>query len=347
MRSPYCQFTLALALVAAVFAVGRAEAQRLEDGSYQLSTRCWLPYEADGHTLGLFHLADEAAATLDSLDTMSLDDLAESPAIDSSTALKAGEIRDSSLMPRHASAVGLVSAPAGWLGTALRFPASGEASFQTPLYTIFAGRGWQATAEGWFRLDEHGSTATGEQTTPLITYAMDSGRQLTVARLSDGRLAVEWASQALATTEVAVMPTAQWHHIVLQVDWAARQLNHATPAQLYGTAAGLRVLVDGTPVLALADRPDVADRMAVPALAELWAERGGAAIWYGSKPGSALRIIGLVDELRVSKGEREFYPWNRPPPGFTPDPATDTWPYLRDPGDLVLRLEFDGADATK
>lgn len=292
---------------------------------YVLRERCWLPLEPDGVTLGLFRLDGEPSgeqaleAALAEVMQPTADD---APANAVSTG---GNVPDASLQRLAARTVGEVApVRAGRIGGALAFSGQAGAALVTPSYPQLQGRGWQGSAEAWFR------SADGAAEAVLLALPQRLGAALEVRRRADGQLLLARADRQLAAPPGALLPAGEWRHVCLQVWWAEVNVDGRTGI-VSPRAPGLRLLLNGATVAELKGDD----------LAWLWPGSTGL-FWFANRPAGDAPFAGLLDEARISSRARDYYPLDATLADPTASrPLPTTWPTMRDAADLLLQDTFD------
>ena len=269
----------------------------------------WEPYEQDAQTTGLFHFDGEQPASADKI--LNLDEpdggpgrLLEEPG--ATTGIAAGErtVANAAPMGPTLSLRGACAeaAAVGRFGGGLRLHGRDGMALGTL-------PGGPRTVEFWVRPE-----ALPAEAATLVAVSSGGGvlTEIAVRLQRDGALVVKWAGAA-RTVPGAALKVGQWTHLALAWD-GAKQAEFRLDGQAMAFPKPLPVA--GTEKLTQ------------------------FALGNGFDGKSGFR--GVVDELRVSRELRAFYPW-----GLHWVDRTGTLdrpegqPFFRDPRDLLLRLDFD------
>ena len=211
----------------------------------------------------------------------------------------------------------------GRFGGGLKLDGKGFASADVPVTPLLTAQGG-LTLDFWLK---PARPSPDQTSTALAALADRRGKPLLMLQQTpDKRVVLKVdGHERLAAP---LRDTADgWHHVALVINAPNGQPDHAT----------LSLTLDGT--TAYAERPDPFHPIpwfkGVP-------ERLGERIYVGSAPGQ-WGLVGVIDEVRVSKGVRHLYPWNlgrqeRPEDRQVADLRP---PYFRT-GETLTRFRFDG-----
>lgn len=313
---------LAAALLA--LAAGAAPDPNL---GYRLKSRCWLPYESDAEALGIFHLDSNRKLDDGALDG-ALDDLldegqADMPKDNVGDAADAGaNVPDSSVSRRPASAAGKFEwSTDGRFGGGLRLEGA-KAVLATPTYAKLTET-TACTVEAWFK------PANDKEAT---LFALDGKVMAEPAfelrRLAGGGLKALVAGKSVGAVESG-LPAGEWRHVALIV---TGKHEHKGFHSKESFEPQLRLAIDGATIASFETKR-----------AAGYLKRLTGRVRVGNRQEGGAPFAGLVDEVRVSTGVREFYLLD---PGWAAKdapPVVDHQPYLRDRRDLRLHLPFDGS----
>lgn len=317
---------------------------------YRPYSCCWLVYEPDIHTLGLFHLdgADDADSELDgALDLEALDAPAETGLVTASSgkeapALPAGvtgeSLADAAESPVAAQALPPFSRLAeGQFAGALALEGKGSAIL-APIYKEIPAGG-QFAVEAWLRPAHLGGTL----------FWLPGALPLSLRLAEDGALIARYGRDEVRSPAGALR-TGAWQHVALTITPSAEDLRSAYGTREYvrdGLGARstgrfvrepavhgpeLRVLINGTVVARHEDRE-------LPT----WVRRLSGAVLVGNVGAGDEAYVGAVDELRISGRARMYYPHRLDRMAGTAGTGFPRGqPALRDAGDEVLHLPLDG-----
>ena len=286
--------------------------------SWKLRSRCWLPHAADAKTLGLFHLDDgdvdlqmrrfDKGLDLTIPDDADLDeDDGRKSAVDPAWAGEGSEpVVDASLGPQEARA----APPFRWeeqgrFRWALRLQGAGSVLCTPGYLELPTQRSF--TVEAWFKPERLGG---------LLFCVVDKFRTrpaLGLRLTADGGLRLECGDKPLGTLEQK-LEVGRWRHIALVVQ-----------------PGGATVLLEGAAAGEFAGKD-----------LSVWLGRMDGTILIGNDVRRRSPYVGLVDELRVSAGARDPYPYRH---AWTdPDRARELPqgpPFLRDAADVMLAVPMD------
>ena len=210
---------------------------------------------------------------------------------------------------------------AGRFGGGLALDGAGYAEGTADLPGLVANEGG-FTIDGWFR---PAGTVPSDAPQTLLMVGDGPGRPLMAVVLTTTNAVV--MVEGTERLAVPVMATATgWHHFALIVDVPRGQPRAAT----------LAVMVDGQ--TAKTDGTDQA-----PAWMRGVPARVGNRLWVGGAEGQP-GLQGSVDEVRLSKGVRNVYPWRLGGQEIsrTPEAIELKAPYFRS-GRVLTRFHFDGS----
>jgi hypothetical protein len=320
--------TLALAL-GLPDALGAGLATRTDPNrNYRIRERFWVPAAADPVTIGLFRL-DKNVSVDTALEDVLADpfEAADEPVFGQDES--EGNVRDDSEpRPRHAQTHGDVEwLREGRVDGGVRFPAGSGARIVTPVYSELAASKSCRTAEAWFRPGPDG----GEDRV-LLAMLMRDGQHVTLRRQADGGVRLARGDATLGISTSPCMPANRWRHAALIVYWAETRYDAVRRLHL-PVSPGLRVVVHGQTVIETGGAE----------MRWVWA-MGEGSFWIGNAPDSKAPFTGVIDEIRVSRAERLYYPFDSElaEANRSREISTD-WPYLRDARDVVIYDDFDAA----
>jgi len=325
-----CGLALGAAMLAALLVCRAALSAKDPNQGYQLWSRFWLPYDPDPHALGLFHL--------DKANEMSAEDMevemdmgpqkeeAATPKLPGEGAQEGptGEnaVQDSSLLRRDARALG----PYEWIEKG-RFRGGLRLKGERGALVIGEYTELQSlkpvTFECWVQPDEG---AEGVLFSLEAAGGKASAVELRVRK--NGRMTAWFGGKEQGESSVAIAPGRWWHAVMIASPGGVEMKNWVEVRVL----PNVRVFIDGAPALRVEDET---------IRARLGAMSGKARVGNDTAMQKGLRAS--FDEVRISPVERQYYKWDVTwtDPEAMREVKNDR-PYLRDKGDLVFAVSFDG-----
>mgnify|MGYP006287567435 CR=1 FL=1 len=334
----------------ALILLGVARAYDDPNKAYRIYSRCWQPYEADLHTLGLFHMGQSVEGTFDALGEEG----------EKGGGLAAGGVRgtvgkSSPEAPEGARCKKLTDSsgqPAaalicqrfqrgdaeGRFGEGVRLNGEGSVII-SPSYTQLTKNGHFAV-EAWFRP----AKLTG-------TIFHLSGPDTVSLRLTPGGRLVARCGSTTVKTPPQEIQLDRWQHIALTVTPTARAFRAVCGTQEYAKdgllarATGrfdrqpeshppqLRVLVNGRILVSQ-------NNTKFPQLVR----RLDGSVRVGNNADGTAAFRGSVDELRISDQARKYYPHRlNEMRASDADDFPRGQPFLRSEEDEIIHIPLDGS----
>ncbi|MFP4176670.1 MAG: glycoside hydrolase domain-containing protein, partial [Candidatus Brocadiia bacterium] len=318
--------------------------------AYKLYSRCWLQYEEDLHTQGLFHMGASGDEVLNTLDMGSDEEsgdeggvLEEGGGASKSSAsapdgLRSEELEDSSMQPEPALVCGEFEKKdeGGKFGPYLSLDGP-RSVIVTPSYGELPKDGHFAV-EAWFRPTEKGGTI----------FFLSGSTPISLRSTSEGELVASYGDKTVKSTDVRIRDN-EWQHIALVVT-----PDLETFRDIYGTH---QISDDSRGVRSIGrfevSPPQHDSQLRIVVNGEIAAAKDDASLERTVKNLNGRVRVGNdrdgedpfrvdIDELRISDQARKYYPARLGSMQATEgDDFPTGQPFLRDREDEVIHLGLD------